>query len=41
MQLAFIIVARGIDWVWFEDELKFRPVHIDTYMGQGVELSGK
>ncbi len=30
-----------IDWVWFEDELKFRPVNIDTYMGQGVELSGK
>jgi vitamin B12 transporter len=29
-----------IDWVWFSDDSKFKPINIDSYTGKGVEISG-
>ena len=30
-----------IDWVWFEDSLRFRPVNVTNYHSQGYEFSGQ
>jgi vitamin B12 transporter len=29
-----------IDWVWFSDIQKFKPVNIDSYSGRGIEFTG-
>ncbi len=30
-----------IDWVWFPDISRFRPVNVDHYMSRGIEISSK
>jgi vitamin B12 transporter len=29
-----------IDWIWFSDESKFKPVNVGYYSGKGIEFSG-
>lgn len=38
---GFYYFGKGvIDWVWFSDESKFKPINIDSYSGKGIEFSG-
>jgi vitamin B12 transporter len=38
---VFYNFGKGIiDWIWFSDELKFKPVNIKSFNGRGIEFTG-
>ncbi|MBN1952247.1 MAG: TonB-dependent receptor plug domain-containing protein [Bacteroidales bacterium] len=41
---ALVFASWGrdvIDWVWFADQYKFRPVNVDHYSSRGLEISAR